>query len=424
MKLCVVLILISCCFLVFRAHETERSSKVKATFHDRDHLQHGDYHSHVAHDDQHSRHHEDQHDHHYKHSMLEADHRDHAHTVDHSHRDSHSNHDNTHHQHDHDSHYGKHYDDHHQHDHLSHHDQQQHEQTNQDKQQRDAQAQEKKKDHIASHGDSHNYHGHHDHDTHHHMGHHSAGHHEARAHHHEHQKQIRREENLLDAAHNKNHYDRYMYKSHGHAEEVKKMLSKAGSGMMLQQYTLVLHGGRNCLHQYVLEDSEITFFYLDMQNKPIHMAALDSQAKILVEEKRNCSGTINIPVKTKGYYHFCFVNPLRLPRKLFIAFEIGPGKVKRKKYWEGGREGRLYLIQENLQEVNALLQFRKAKYSSNKRNADDYINIMNERSWTQFILVLLILALQVYAIHRVFDKTQSTHLKTSNQVQYRMSAKV
>ena len=30
------------------------------------------------------------------------------------------------------------------------------------------------------------------------------------------------------------------------------------------------------------------------------MAALDSQAKILVEEKRNCSGTINIPVKTKG----------------------------------------------------------------------------------------------------------------------------
>ena len=76
----------------------------------------------------------------------------------------------------------------------------------------------------------------------------------------------------------------------------------------------------------------------------------------------------------------------------------------------------MYVITEKMEKVNALLQLNKANWNTKSDLQSDYLTFMTRRAWVFWVLVLLIFILQVFAIHRVFDRSQAS----TRTVQYRM----
>jgi len=213
-----------------------------------------------------------------------------------------------------------------------------------------------------------------------------------------------------------------------HIKEVKKLsqediksenIWKMGVNVLLQSFTTSFGFGNHCFHQIVLAKATFTIYFKEYTREPILVTLFDSRHKLLKKVYQD-TGYLQWHTEHTERLHVCFKHDQYHQRKVFIIMEVEPDTDRLNDPKIPVLVQMERRISGNIRRISAMVHYRIARYTIESSIQNEYLSIMRRRSVFLVGGALLILLLQVYFIHYIFE----TPSAPSYSVPYRMVSSI
>jgi len=194
---------------------------------------------------------------------------------------------------------------------------------------------------------------------------------------------------------------------------------KMGVNVLLQSFTTSFGFGNHCFHQIVLAKATFTIYFKEYTREPILVTLFDSRHKLLKKVYQD-TGYLQWHTEHTERLHVCFKHDQYHQRKVFIIMEVEPDTDRLNDPKIPVLVQMERRISGNIRRISAMVHYRIARYTIESSIQNEYLSIMRRRSVFLVGGALLILLLQVYFIHYIFE----TPSAPSYSVPYRMVSSI
>lgn len=179
-----------------------------------------------------------------------------------------------------------------------------------------------------------------------------------------------------------------------------------GVNVMLQRFTVEFGYGDHCFHQPVLAKSIFDLFFQTFDREPILATIFDTDNHLL-EKMYGSFGNATMFAEHDERLHVCFKNNRYTKRKVFMFMEVEPNAAMD----EHSKVPEIVLSENRLsthvRRIDAMLHYRVAQSTIANNFQEEYLRLMAQRSFCIVLGTMIVLALQVYFIHWIFDAPTS-----------------